>query len=63
MKTIIKIPLTKRYVVKCKRCKCKYLASYSDFYKGVYCHYHIDCPLCGETRHFDTLRFLRKVKN
>ena len=61
MKTIIKPPSTKRYVVKCRECGCKYLASRSDFCKGFY--YHIDCPLCGETRHFDTLRFLRKIKD
>lgn len=58
MKTIIKPPSNKRYVVKCKICKCKYLASISDFRIGLY--YHIDCPMCGKTRHFETLTFLRK---
>ena len=61
MKTIIKPPSNKRYVVKCKMCKCKYLASALDFRKGV-CFYHIDCPACGETRHFETLIFLRKKR-
>ncbi len=62
MKQVIKPPMSKMYVVKCHKCKCKYKATINEFYSGAI-YKHIDCPVCGHTRHFETLWFLRKVKN
>ena len=62
MKQVIKPPMSKMYVVKCHKCKCKYKATIHEFYSGAI-YKHIDCPVCGQVRHFKSLWFLRKVKN
>lgn len=62
MKQVIKPPTSKKYVIKCRKCKCKYKATINEFYSGAI-YEHINCPMCGYTRHFRTLWFLKKVKD
>ncbi len=61
MKKIIQKPKNIAYSVKCKHCKCKYLATPDEFAVGML-YYHIYCPCCGTHRAFSSLRFVKKVK-